>query len=269
MKKKLIIALLIVLVILIIVFFYNKCFISHKIKIKEYAVTDKKLPSSFHGLKIVHFSDVLYGKSTNLDDIKNIVKKINKLNPDIVVFTGDLFYKDIKISDKEVQQIKNELKRINAKNEKFVILGDNDKKYKDKFYTVFNDDFIILDNENYDLYNGTDSYIKIVGISDIKKEDETLKEDSAYKILLLHKPDEIENLKNKYNIVLAGHSLGGQIRFPFYGPLIKLNGAKKYISGKYEVNNSLLYVNDGIGSQNVNMRINNYPKINFYRMYSK
>ena len=269
MKKKIIIALLIILFLLIIVFFYNKCFVSHKIKIKEYGITDKKLPSDFHGLKIVHFSDILYGKSTNLNDIKNIVKKINKLNPDIVVFTGDLFYKDIKINDKELLKIKNELKRINAKNEKFVILGDNDKKYKDKFYTVFNDDFIVLDNESYDLYNGSSNFIKIVGISDLSKEDEQLKEDTSYKILLIHKPDEVDNLKNKYNIMLSGHSLGGQINLPFYGSLIKLKGAKKYISGKYEINDSTLYVTDGLGTQNVNMRINNHPKINFYRLYSK
>ena len=43
----------------------------------------------------------------------------------------------------------------------------------------------------------------------------------------------------------------------------------KKISGYYEINNTKLYVTDGIGSQNVSMRVNNYPKINFYRLYSK
>lgn len=269
MKKKLIITLLVILVILIIVFFYNKYFVSHKIKIKEYGIVEKNIPESFHGLKVVHFSDILYGKSTNLKDIKNVVKKINELNPDVVIFSGDLFFKDIKVSDKEVEKIKNELKRINVKSEKFAILGDNDKKFKDKFYTIFNDDFVILDNEVYDLYNGSEESIKIIGITDYKKEDEALKEDPSFKILILHKPDEIEKLKNKYNIVLSGHSLGGQIKLPFYGSLIKISGAKKYISGKYKIDNTTLFVNDGIGSQNVNTRINNYPKINFYRIYSK
>ena len=269
MKKKLIIFLLIILFILIITFFINKHFIAHNLKVIEYGITDKKLPTNYHGLKIVHFSDILYGKSTNMDDIKKIVKKINELKPDIVVFTGDLFYKDIKISDREVKNLKNELGRINAKIEKFAILGDNDKHFKDKFYTALNDDFIILDNEIYDLYDGSEDLIKIVGINDIKKEDESLKEDTNYKIILLHKPDEIEKLKASYNIALSGHSMGGQIKFPFYGPLIKLKGAKTYVSGYYEVNNTKLYVNDGIGSQNVNMRINNRPKINFYRLYAK
>lgn len=269
MKKKLIIVLLVILLLLIITFFFNKWFIAHNIKVVEYGITDKKLPDDYHGLKIVHFSDILYGKSTNINDVKKTVKKINELNPDIVVFTGDLFTKDIKVNDKEITKIKNELSRINAKIEKFAILGDNDKHFKDKFYTVFKDDFIILDNEIYELYNGSEELIKIIGINDIKKEDESLKEDTSYKIVLLHKPDEIEKLKNNYNLVLSGHSMGGQIKIPFYGSLIKLKGAKTYVSGYYDVNNTKLYVNDGIGSQNVNMRVNNRPKINFYRIYSK
>ena len=63
--------------------------------------------------------------------------------------------------------------------------------------------------------------------------------------------------------------MGGQIKLIFYGPLIKLKGAKTYISGEYDINGSKLFVNDGIGSQNTNMRINNHPKINLYRLYSK
>jgi hypothetical protein len=268
MKKKLIITLLILLFISTVL--YNRYFISHKIKVVEYGIIDKNIPDNFHGLKIVQYSDILYGKSATIKDINNVVKKINELNPDIVIFTGDLFTKDIKVNTKEIEKIKKALSNIKAKYKKFAILGDNDKVFKDSFYQVFSDDYEILDNEESLFYLNDETPIRFVGISNVKKEEVINDEENKlYNILLIHKPDEVDNLKNKYNLIFSGHSMGGQIKFPFYGPLIKIKGAKKYTSGEYEVNNAKLYVNDGIGSQNITMRINNHPKINLYRLYSK
>ena len=78
MKKKLIITLLILLFILLSTVLYNRYFISHKIKVVEYGIIDKNIPDNFHGLKIVQYSDILYGKSATLKDINNVVKKIKK-----------------------------------------------------------------------------------------------------------------------------------------------------------------------------------------------
>lgn len=270
MKKKLIIVLVIFIVILSVILIYSKNVTSHSLKVVEYGIIDNKLPNEFHGMKIVHFTDVQYGKSTTLKDLEKMIKEINKLKPDVVVFTGDFFNKNIKVSDIEKEKIKNLLSTINTKYEKYAILGDSDITYKDLFYQIFNDDFIILDNEINLLYISSASPIRFIGLNDITKEEIITDEENnaLYNILLLHKPDEIELLKNKYNIVLSGHSMGGQIKFPFYGPFIKLSGAKKYTSGEYTVGDTKLYVSDGIGSQNINMRINNKPKINLYRIYN-
>ena len=270
MKKKLIIALVIILVLLTIVLVYNKSYKSHHIIVKEYSVVDKIIPEKYHGLKIVQYSDILYGKSANLTDIKNMVKKINETNPDIVVFTGDFFSKDVKISAKELDKIKIELSKITAKYDKFAVIGDNDLTFKDAFYQLFNDDYKILDNEHYLFYLNSDVPIRFTGINDVTKEEQLSEEDNKlFNILLIHKPDDLTSLKNNYNLAFAGHSIGGQIKLPFFGPLIKLKGAKTYVSGKYQVGNTTLFVNDGIGSQNFNMRIGNNPKINFYRLYAK
>ena len=269
MKKKLIIALLIILALIAVVLIFNKYFIAHNIKVKEYGIIDKNIPDNYHGLKIVHYSDILYGKSTTLKDLNKLVSKINELKPDIVIFTGDLFIKDIKINEKELEKIKNTLSKINAKYEMYAVIGDNDTKYKDSFYQVFQDDYIILDNESSLLYIDKDVPIRITGINDLSKEELFPEDDTVYDILITHKPDNIQSLKNKYNLAFAGHSMGGQIKLPFFGSLIKLKGAKTYISGEYIVNDTKLYVTDGIGSQNISMRVNNHPKINFYRLYNK
>ena len=270
MKKKLLIFLAIILVLLALVLIYSSKITSHNVKVIEYSITDKNLPEKYHGLKVIHFSDILYGKLTTIKDLDKVVKKINETNPDIVVFTGDFFHKDIKLSDKEIEKVTSSLKKINAKYGMFVILGDNDIKYKDSYFKIFGEIATILDNESIDIYLNDKTPIRITGIRDTSKEElKTEEENKLYNILLLHKPDDIDKIKNKYSLVLAGHSMGGQIKLPFYGSLIKLKGAKKYFSGLYTVNDMKLYVNDGIGSQNINMRIGNNPKINFYRIYAK
>ena len=269
MKKKLIIALLITLVFLALTLLFNKYFIAHKIKIVEYGITDKNIPDNFHGLKIVHYSDILYGKSTTLKDLEKAVNKINEIKPDIVIFTGDLFIKELKIGEKELNKIKNTLSKIDAKYGMYAVIGDNDLKYKDSFYQVLQDDYIILDNESSLIYINEETPIRITGINNPKKEELIAEDDTLYDILIIHKPDELIKLKNKYNLVFAGHSIGGQITLPFFGPLIKLKGAKTYIGGYYDINGTKLYVNEGLGTQNVSMRVNNRPKINFYRIYNK
>ena len=71
------------------------------------------------------------------------------------------------------------------------------------------------------------------------------------------------------SLILAGHSLGGQIRIPFWGALIKLNGAKKYSDNYYKINDSQMYISYGIGNGNINIRLFNEPSINVYRLIAK
>ena len=268
MKKKLIIVLILTIILLSLILIYSKNVTTHSLKVVEYGIKKDNLPNDFHGMKIVHLSDISYGKSTTLNDLEKVVKKINEINPDIVIFSGDLFTKDIKMTDKEKEKVKSLISSINAKYEKYAILGDADINNKDDFYQIF-DSFTILDNESTLLYISNESPIRITGISDYKNEDVINDgENPLFNILIIHKPDEIDNLKNKYDLALAGHSMGGQIKIPFFGPLIKKDGAKKYTSGKYEIGDTILFVSDGIGTQGTNMRVNNKPKINLYRVYN-
>ena len=90
------------ILILIIIFagtyYYARYIETRGLVVREYSVINKKIPESFHGFKIVQFSDTHYGMTTFSDELKNMVNKINTLKPDIVVFTGDLidYHYDLK-----------------------------------------------------------------------------------------------------------------------------------------------------------------------------
>ena len=127
-------------------FTYTTYISTTKIGVREYRITNSKIPDSFKGLKIIQISDLHYGTTMFLDDLKIIKKLSNDRKPDLVVFTGDLLSK--KITVKEQEKIINELKEINSTLGKYAILGDEDK---DDVTTIFNQsDFTILKNE-YDL----------------------------------------------------------------------------------------------------------------------
>ena len=91
--------LLIIFIVGTIFFSYTTYISSVKIHTREYRIINNKIPSNFNGTKIVQFSDLHFGTTITIDKVKEIVKKINETNPDIVVFTGDLIDKNYKIKN--------------------------------------------------------------------------------------------------------------------------------------------------------------------------
>lgn len=223
----------------------------------EYAIVDKDLPDNFNGLKIVHFSDLHYGRTTNLETVKTVVKEINILKPDIVIFTGDLYENNLDILDKETKNIIAELNKINVTLGKYAITGDSDKKnYK-----------TIMTESGFTLIDEDSAYVYYNDITPIKITNNFENIDDVFTIGVIHEPDNIDNMSlENFNVVLAGHSLNGQIRIPFYGGIVKRTGAKKYTDSYYEINNTKFYISNGLGTENFSFRFNNKPSINFYRL---
>ena len=79
----------------VIVFLYAKYIGTMGFITKEYTIYSNNLPTSFDGLKIVHFSDLHYNYAINEDKVTSVIEEINLIDPDIVVFTGDIIDKDV------------------------------------------------------------------------------------------------------------------------------------------------------------------------------
>ncbi len=269
---------IIIIVIIIFLFFMYMRFIETKgLKVKEYKITNSSLVD-YHGLKIVHFSDIHYKTTFNYKDLENVVNKINYINPDIVVFTGDIFDKKLKYSDNDIKNLIKLFSKINASYKKYAIIGDNDTK-ENYLKVINNSNFIDLSDKYELIFNKSENPILIAGLSTgtgnvsqkLLNVNEYILSDKAnqvYSILLMHEPDNIVSI-NDFDLVLAGHSLNGQIKIPFIGGIRKMNGAKKYYDEHYKVKNMDLYISGGLGSNKVNLRLANKPSINFYRLTSK
>lgn len=264
----------IILVILILsLILYSRFINTNNFKIVENTISIPNLPNSFEGFKIVQFSDLLYGSTKNMNDLEKIVNSINELKPDIIVFTGDLISKNYDITDNEINEIKKYLNNLECTLYKYAIIGDNDLSIIDIYKEIINDsDFILLDDTSTYIFYQDNTPIKLTGLTNSNNIENTLSTtdnlDTFYNIVLTHYSDYIDTIAN-YNVdlVLAGHSLLGQIRIPFFGGVIKKDNATKYLDSYYMVNNTKIFVSAGLGTDNnFKFRLFNKPTINLYRL---
>lgn len=227
-------------------------------------------------LRVVQFTDTQLGEYYNLNNLEKAVKKINKLNADIVVFTGDLI-DNASIYD-DLYNVSEVLKKIECNIGKYAIYGNHDygggavNYYED----IMNEaGFKVLKNENdrveFDNFN-----LNILGADDAlignySPEDTVMNINSKdVNILLLHEPDLIKDfLDYPIDLTLSGHSHGGQVYIPFYGPLKKTYLAETYTKGIYKFDNeknTKLYVNSGLGNTKFPFRFFNVPQITVFNL---
>ena len=284
LRKKIVLTSLKVIFIIIIIsmlFYLYTTYISSKIiTVKEERIISEKLPSNFDGLKIIQISDIHYGSTIFMDDIKKLVSLVNRRNPDLVVFTGDLINKGYKINSKEQENLIKQLKKKKSTIGKYAIMGEEDT---DQFTTIMNQSEFTILNNDYDLiYKDSNTPILLIGLSSSISNNININQgyeyftqpthnSNIYTITLLHEPDNVDEITASYqtDLFLAGHSHNGQVYIPYIGGLFRKEGAEHYINGFYQLENSKLYISSGIGTTGNGFRLFCRPSINFFRLSSK
>lgn len=263
-----------ILLIIGLIIIYSRYIATTGIQIKEYSIINNKIPESFKGFKVVHFSDLKYGSTTDQKYLKKLVNKINELNPDIIIFTGDLISSNYKLTDNDKKSIIENLNKLDPKIDIYSIRGDND--INETYNSIITQTKIIeINNLNKLIYYKGDTPIMLIGLDDSINGNQSLdmafnyEENNYYKILITHEPDTYEKIKDKnIDLFLAGHSLNGQVRLPFIGSIYTPTGAKKYYDSKYKIDNTEIYISNGLGTSKIPYRLNNRPSINLYRFYN-
>lgn len=257
-------------------FYYSKEIETSKLHIQKEIIRSPKITNAFHNKKIIHFSDTHIGFHYSVEDLSVLVNEINKLSPDIIVFTGDLI--DNPEHSYEDSEIGQTLKKLNAPDGKFWIYGNHDHGGygTDKILHIMNEGgFKLLQNSNILLENNNEK-LCLAGIDDVMLGKPDLGaalhniDSDIFTILLAHEPDFADEAALfPVDIQLSGHSHGGQIRLPVIGHLYTPRLAEKYVLGKYLVKNRLkLYVNGGIGTTRIPYRLFCEPEVHQYTLKS-
>lgn len=272
---------IVLLLIMVGTILYSRYIATSGLVTNEIVINDNNIPTSYDGLKIVHFSDLHYTRIITKKSVTKIINEINLIKPDIVFFTGDLVDTDKVLTEDDKNFLIESLSNINSTYGKYAILGNHDiaNNNGDIMSIYSQSGFNLLENEYDVIYSKNNDKIFIGGLNSVSHELEDIDKvmsyydtndsSNTYNIILLHEPDYADNIVNSYdniNLILAGHSHGGQIRLPIIGALYTPKNGHKYVKGYYDLNGTSLYVTSGIGVSRYNFRLFNKPEINFYRL---
>ncbi len=271
--KKILTTILLFLIVIFSLLLYSRFIGIKGLKTNEITI-EGNIPKSYNGLKIVHFADIHYKKVITEKEIKRLIKEINNIKPDIVLFTGDLTDKDYKLTGSDIKFLIQQLSKIETIYGSYAILGDQDLQNKDTIHNIYiQSNFILLENTTTIIQNEKGEKILLGGISNsLNNNINTNEENIPYKVILIHEPDNTdEMLKNDptISLILASHSINGSINIPIIKRFFLPKGAKKYFKPHYKINQTDLYISNGIGLNQINFRLFNTPSINYYRLKRK
>lgn len=261
------------MVIIFFIYVYNEI---NSLKTTKYIVKSDKIPSSFKGYKILQVSD-LHNKSFGQNNDK-LLKIIYDENPDIVVITGDIInrrYHDDKIAVDFVRS-------ITSKHIVYYITG-NHEVWSSKFHELepklLQAGVRVLHNEYAKIFKERE-FIYLIGIDDPgrgcydktepkyteKYLEKVLKKisDDGYKILLAHRPEYFScYVKNNIDLVISGHTHGGQIRLPFIGSIFVHHQPlfSKLSKGEFNKQNTKMIISGGLGTSRLPIRTFNIPEV--------
>jgi hypothetical protein len=237
--------------------------------------------SSDRPLQIVHLSDLHIERITRRE--RDLIVKVNALQPDLIVLTGDYINIDYK-SDPEAQEATRQvLSQLHAPLGVFAVSGSSGVDEPEMVESILPGlkNITVLDNETVHLgWEGIP--ITLIGMSVARADgladtlngliDQTLIKE--YSILLYHEPSPAmikAASEAGIDLFLAGHTHGGQLRLPWIGAPMILYPAyyPENDRGLYQIGSTTLYVSSGIGMEGLNMprfRLNVPPEIVFLQL---
>jgi predicted MPP superfamily phosphohydrolase len=246
-------------------------------EITSLAVSEKEfelpaLSPELDGLSILHLSDLHFTGQIERAYFDFVIDRMNDMPADLVVVTGDII-------DKEhcLDWIAPTLGRLRARHGKFFILGNHDKRLPDVAALrreISNCDFIdlggqckviTLDDRRVLLAGNERPWFgpapRVPSRAELE-ENEYGSDRGVLRILLSHSPDQLPWAKsNDFDLMLAGHTHGGQICFPVLGPVVTPSRfGVRYAAGVFYEHPTLLHVSRGISGLDP-IRINCLPEV--------
>ena len=255
---------------------------AQQLSLKQVVIPVPSLPLAFDNFTIAHLSDFHYDPIFTARPIRDAVQAVNKLNPNIVVLTGDfvtipvLGFKRKAISTirTQAEPCADVLSQLRAKQGIFAVLGNHDQSSQPAVITesLQSRGIRVLRNQADPLEQRRDR-IWVAGVDDVLEGAADLgtalsgipKRETT--ILLAHEPD-FADYAAEYpvSVQLSGHSHGGQIRLPLIGPPYLPELARKYPWGLRRIGELNLYTNCGLGTIELPIRLNCPPEVTLIRL---
>lgn len=227
-----------------------------------------RLGPEFDGYRVVQIGDIHLEDWTKPRRIKRIVDLVNEQRADLIAITGD--FMSYSVDPGVPRRLAEALDGLEARDGVLAVMGNHDyltdvetvrrclreagvKELRNQVHTVHREDARLH-------FAGVDDVME--GRSRLDLVLEELPDDGAA-VLLAHEPDfaDISSATGRFDLQLSGHSHGGQVRMPFWGPVFLPPFSQRYSTGLYEVGDMLQYTNRGIGFVDARLRFLCRPEV--------
>jgi uncharacterized protein len=240
------------------------------IEVRSVSLSLPHLAPEFSGYRVVQLSDIHADRRMTAGRIQNLVDRVNRMNPDLVVLTGDFVTRNPQKFAPNLMS----LKALNPTDKTLAILGNHDAwTDPDLVQTTLETAGVdVLSNQVVTL-NRSLAQLHIGGVDDVWAQRDHLNEvldalpSTGAAILLAHEPDfaDTSAATGRFDLQLSGHSHGGQIHIPFMKRVLPPL-AYKYPFGQYQVGSMIQYTNRGVGSSGIPIRFNCRPEITIFTL---
>ncbi len=238
-----------------------------QLHVHDKTLLQPRLDAALDGLTIAHLSDLHFTGKIRREYFDHVVDRTNELDADLVAVTGDIV--DVEAC---VEWIPHTLGRLTSRLGVYFVLGNHDRRLRDVAAlrrTLTGAGLIDLGGRCV-CVSHRGAGIVLAGNElpwfgppgDPGEADRLASDGPALRVLLSHSPDQLPwARRHHFDLLLAGHTHGGQIRFPVIGPVLtpSLHGTK-YASGVFYEAPTLMHVSRGISGLDP-IRLNCPPEL--------
>jgi uncharacterized protein len=227
------------------------------VRTREVELRIANLPEELEGFRIAQIADVQADARTNGSKLQGYVASVNSLKPDLILFGGDLVTNGTDYITAGAEAVG----KMEARHGTYACLGDHDY-FADRNMVIRgleSNGITVLDNVATIVPVGS-TYISLTGITNVYRTRpttsalETIEQQrprGPVNVLLTHQPSEwLVNYASEqdYDLLVAGHTHGGQIVFPLPGFLLTGSSFEtRYVTGFYKAASMLVSINNGLG----------------------
>jgi len=244
-----------------------------QLDVVERTIHIDRLDHNLDGLTIAHLSDFHFTGNVGKIYFKDVVEACNQLEPDIIAITGDIV--DTKDCIDWIPEILGNLK---SRCGSYFVLGNHDRKIGTQgVQDALRDAGLISLSGLWTQITINDRPVVLAGNerpwgpAPVNMQDTPIDSEchDPLRILLSHSPDQFRwAIENDFDLMLAGHTHGGQIRIPLIGPIFSpCQTGTRYAVGVFHIYPTVLHVTQGISSQ-VPLRLNCSPEIGLLKLCS-
>jgi hypothetical protein len=241
----------------------------HELEVTHRTFSIRNLPDAFLNFRLVQISDIHLEEYTEPWFLEEVVRQVNSLSPELVLITGD-FVSRGPASDKVAYRaagIAAEILEGLKAPQRFACLGNHDVSVGAGHVIAplrAHGTPVLVDSYT-PIQRGQD-YFWLAGSDDAGTRDPDLSlavpaAPTAPVLLMCHEPDYVDHVIHHprfpyIDVMLSGHTHGGQVRLPVLGPLILPPMGKKYVEGLFHFGHMQMYVNRGVGTVGLPLRLN-------------